>query len=104
MSDDAYAHKYVVDVPWDEPDPERKPYEPLTVGRVSTEDLVAQVNVLGKWHRRTPDMSATSCGILYHSQFAPTRREELCNPLCDACFTPYELSLANIRGIEEGEK
>ena len=86
----------VVDDPDEQPSPAR--------ARVSTEDLVAQVNVMGKWHRRTPDLGATACGILYHSQFAPTRREELCNPLCDMCFTPYELSLANIRGIEEGER
>ncbi len=76
----------------------------ISVGRVSTEDLVAQVNVIGVWHRRTPDLKTTACGIPYHSQFAPTRREELCNPLCAECFTHHELAVANVRDIEEGEK
>ena len=75
-----------------------------TRGRVATAELTMQVMVMGEWHRRTPDLKSTACGVPYHSQYAPTRREELCNPLCHACFTDYELSVANIRGIEEGEK
>ena len=78
--------------------------EPIAMPRVSTEDLVAQVNVLGAWHRRTPDLKTTACGVPYHSQFAPVRREELCNPLCHQCFTSHELSIANVRDIEERDR
>lgn len=72
-------------------------------GRVSTEDLTMQILVMGKWHRRTPDLKTTACGVPFHSQFSPTRREELCNPLCGDCFTDYEKSVANVRDIEEGD-
>lgn len=75
----------------------------IAVPRVRTEDLVAQILVMGRWHRRTPDLKTTACGVPFHSQFAPTRREELCNPLCGSCFTAHELSIANVRDIEEGE-
>jgi hypothetical protein len=49
----------------------------------------------GEWHRRTPNLRTTACGELYHSQFCPTRREELIHPMCRLCFTPYELSEAD---------
>ena len=73
-------------------------------GRVATAELTMQVMVLGRWHRRVPDLSTTACGFPYHAQFAPIRREELCNPLCAECFCAHELSIANVRDIEEGEK
>jgi hypothetical protein len=71
--------------------------------RATTEELTMHVNVLGIWHRRTPDLGATACGILYHSQYSPTRREDLTGDLCADCFTGYELALAssnNRKGIE----
>lgn len=96
------AHKYEPNtIVWDL---DEQSTQPIAIGRASTEDLVAQVNVMGKWHRRTPDLKETACGVPYHSQFAPTRREELCNPLCNDCFTAHEQSIANIRDIEEGER
>lgn len=77
-------------------------YEPDTFvvdveSRVPTEDLTMQTNVLGVWHRRLPDLSATSCGMPFNSQFSPVRREELTHPLCPDCFTSFELRRANER-------
>lgn len=96
MDDAAYAFDtFVVDDPDEQPMP--------SLGRVRTEDLTMQILVMGQWHRRTPDLKATACGVPYHSQFAPTRREELCNPLCPQCFTDHELSIANVRDINEGD-
>lgn len=60
-----------------------------------------QINVLGRWHRRTPDLATTACGVPYHSQFAAARREELCHPLCRECFTQHELRLADERNAKE---
>lgn len=58
------------------------------------EELTMQVYVIGVWHRRTPDLRTTACGIPFHSQFATTRREALANDLCDTCFTRFELDKA----------
>lgn len=85
----------------------RVAYEPDTIveepslGRVSTEDLLMQTNVLGVWHRRLPDLSATSCGMPFNSQFSPVRREELRHPLCPDCFTAFELRKADERKEKE---
>lgn len=79
---------------------------PLPVrSRTSTDGaLTMQVLVEGSFHRRiapgssVPALSRTSCDKPIHSQFAPTRREELCHPLCrDGCFTDFELRLADER-------
>jgi hypothetical protein len=59
--------------------------------------LTMHVMVNGHWHRRTPDMGSTACGILYHAQFAPVRREELSQPMCRGCFTAHELALADAK-------
>lgn len=69
--------------------------------RVQTEELTMQVLHSGAWHRRLPDLSATSCGARYHSQFAPVRREELKHPLCRGCFTPFELARADAAEVDE---
>jgi hypothetical protein len=96
MHDGAHSFDtYVVDVD----DLDEQPS--IAVGRVSTAELTMQVAVMGVWHRRTPDLSSTACGILYHSQYAPTRREELCTPLCRECFTQFELTIANARAEKE---
>lgn len=57
------------------------------------EEGMRHVYVLGIWHRRTPDLLATACGVLYHSQFAPTRPGVLDDDssLCRDCFTSFEL-------------
>jgi hypothetical protein len=53
-----------------------------------------QVYTMGKWHRRTPDLSHTACGKPIDGQRNPVRREELGEHLCPDCFTGYELTLA----------
>jgi hypothetical protein len=85
-------------------------YEPDTVvvdepqrGRVQTEELTMQVLHAGHWHRRLPDLSATSCGARYPSQFAPLRREALRHPLCGGCFTPLELARADRLDLESDQ-
>ncbi len=44
------------------------------------------------WHRRTPDLATTACGLPFHSAYSPLRRESLVGPICPVCFTPYELA------------
>lgn len=80
----------------DEPAP-----EPLARPRTVTDGaLTMQVYTMGKWHRRTPDLSHTACGLRIDSQRCPVRREELSGDLCagdaerDPCFTTFELVLA----------
>lgn len=62
--------------------------------RVATAELTMHVMVDGEWHRRLPDLSATSCDKPYNAQFCPPRREELTGPLCATCFTPTERAKA----------
>lgn len=71
--------------------------------RTRTEDPVMHVHHDGEWHRRLPDLSATSCGARYHSQLAPVRREVLKHPLCSGCFTPFEMARADRAAVEEEE-
>lgn len=64
------------------------------LGRVSTAELTMQVHVRGEWHRRTPDLKETACGVPFHGEFSRTRREVLTlldGDLCHACFTPHEM-------------
>jgi hypothetical protein len=68
--------------------------------RTRTEDPVMHVLHAGAWHRRLPDLTATSCGARYHSQFSPVRREELKHPLCRGCFTPLELARADAAEVD----
>ncbi len=60
-------------------------------------ELIMHCNVLGEWHRRTPDLLTTACGESFHSQFTPLRREVLTHPLCAECFTLFEIDLADAR-------
>lgn len=62
------------------------------------------VMVEGLWHRRLPDLTATSCGSQYHAQFAPVRREEMKHPLCTTCFTTVELGRADAAELEEDDE
>lgn len=87
---DAFSTAYDTFVTDDPDDPAPLP----TFGRVSTEDLVAHIIVLGQRHRRTPDLSETACGVPIHSEFVVPLREQLtCKDggLCAECFTPHEL-------------
>lgn len=81
----------VVDV--ERPTTRTKPTSP----RAHPEELTMQVLADGAWHRRTPDLKTTACGMPLHSQFSPVRREELRHPLSRACgcFTSFELARAD---------
>lgn len=65
--------------------------------RVATEELAVHVLVDGHYHRRHPSLAKTACGIAYHAQFCPTRREMLVHPLSRmcGCFTKPELDEAD---------
>lgn len=73
---------------------------PIAIGRVSTEDLVAHIIVMGQRHRRTPDLSETACGVPIHSEYVVPLREQLtCKDggLCTGeggCFTAHEVRRA----------
>jgi hypothetical protein len=46
----------------------------------------------GKWHRRMPGLTETSCGLpLYRLGLQP-RHESLAGRLCETCFTARELA------------
>lgn len=79
-------------------DPDASTPAPPAIGRVATAELTMQVQVLGAWHRRTPDLRETACGVPFHSEFTTPRREVLTmedrGPLCPECFTPHELARA----------
>lgn len=70
---------------------------PIARSRVPTAELTMQVYVDGAYHRRTPDLATTACGLPVHSEFTNARREELTHPLSRecGCFTPFELSKAD---------
>jgi hypothetical protein len=50
-----------------------------------------------------PDLSATSCGAKFLTQFSPVRREVLQHPLCPGCFMPLELARADEADVEKFE-
>ncbi len=86
MFDHAPVHdRIVIDDP-DAPEPSR--------ASPADEEMTMQVYVIGVWHRRTPDLKTTACGIPFHSQFATARRELLKGDLCPTCFTSFELAKA----------
>ena len=93
MLDQSTAYAYEPDTEvTDEP-------PPIAIGRVSTADLTMQIKVagIGGWHRRTPDLSETACGVPFHSQFGVPRREQLTmadGGLCDQCHTEHEMRRA----------
>jgi hypothetical protein len=74
-------------------------------GRVPTAELTVHIVYESRRHRRLPDLSGTSCGRKYHSEFASVYREELTHAngkLCeDGCFTKVELAIAD---AEERER
>jgi hypothetical protein len=99
-------HAYQFD--FSEPDTEVSDVEEPPVisrPRVSTGELTVHVLHDGERHRRLPDLSGTSCGERYRSQFTPVLREQLTHangPLCrKGCFTAHELAIAD---AEERER
>lgn len=77
---------------------------PPVVSRTRSDGaLTMHVYTMGKWHRRTPDLSHTGCGKSIDGQRNPVRREELVGDLCVDCFTGFELARAaasNARDVE----
>lgn len=67
------------------------------------EESMRHVNVLGLWHRRTPDLACTACGIPYHAQFALTRAAVLehADLMCTDCFTTHEMRKARAADAKE---
>lgn len=49
----------------------------------------------GNWHRRTPDLSMTACGLPLARLGQALRVETYGGhqPLCRVCFTPFELAI-----------
>lgn len=74
---------------------------PVVVRTRADGALTMQVMTLGEWHRRTPDLSHTACGVPIPTQYSPLRREALTEPLCSECFTKFELSRAAERAKRE---
>lgn len=107
MFDQSTAYAYEPDVTVEEQD---VPVIPIRSRTATDGALTMQVYVAAKfddgveitgWHRRTPDLATTACGFAYNAQFAPTRREELCLPLCPACFTKFELGKAALAAAKD---
>lgn len=75
----------------------------VAISRRQTQEVIVHVIVDGLWHRRSPGLSATACGIHIHSQFNNVRPEQLLHPLSRdcRCFTPYELGEADKRAAKE---
>lgn len=73
----------IVDVPEERPSRRR---EELTM-QVHHDD--------GAWHRRTPDLSMTACGLPLQRLGQALRVETYGGhqPLCRTCFTPFELAI-----------
>lgn len=96
MFDAAHAYDTIV---IDDPDEQPMPI----VGRVATAELTMQIQVLGQWHRRTPDLAETACGVPVRMVETPMRREVLTHrdgQLCDTCFTPHERHKATRADLE----
>ncbi len=90
------AHAFDTEV-IDDPDASSQPMPAIAIGRVPTAELTMQVQVEGEWHRRTPDLRETACGLPILGEFHRPRREELTMvgvPLCDRCHTPHEIRRA----------
>ncbi len=73
-------------------------YEPDTIVVDVHEDpeLTMQVHHDdGAWHRRTPDISMTACGLPLYRLGQSLRVETYAGPqpLCRTCFTPFELAI-----------
>ncbi len=64
--------------------------EPTAIRRRADTELTMQVLTGAAWHRRTPDLATTACGMPFHSSFTPVRRESHVGPLCGECFTAFE--------------
>ncbi len=84
----------------DDPDADRPT---IAIGRVATVELTMQVHVFGEWHRRTPDLRETACGVPIRPGEEILRREILTEDgapgwpaglLCRVCFTAHETQKA----------
>lgn len=79
--------------------------QPISMPRVSTDELAMHVIVQGLRHRRHPKLSTTSCGMEIHSGFATPMREEIVHPLSRdcGCFTTFEIAEADDRERQKYE-
>lgn len=61
------------------------------------------VLVDGVYHRRSPGLGVTACGLAFHAQFSPVRPEQLVHPMSRdcRCFTDFELAIADERATSE---
>jgi hypothetical protein len=82
-------------------DVEEPPSRPSRPRTVTGGALTMQVRIEGHWHRRTPDLITTACGLPIATQYSPLRRELLADPLCAECFTPFERRKAAERTARE---
>lgn len=96
---DASAAAAVDTLVVDDPDATPTP----SFGRVTTAELTMQILVMGQWHRRTPDLEESSCGVPVRMVETPMRREALtfrasqgspAADLCPLCFTAHEIKRA----------
>jgi hypothetical protein len=75
----------------------------IAISRRATKEVIVHVIVDGLWHRRSPGLGTTACGLPFHSQFSKVRPEQLVHPLsrdCQ-CFTRFELALADEKQARE---
>ena len=47
-----------------------------------------------RWHRRTPDLMWTACGLPLYRLGQSLRHDSHEGPLCMSCFTKFEHSLS----------
>lgn len=101
---DGAAAAVVETVVVDDPDaPDVHDVDAIAIPRVTTAELTMHVHVLGQWHRQTPDLVETSCGVPFDTMFTSKRREVLteretngapAGRLCPLCFTSHEIRRA----------
>jgi hypothetical protein len=78
---------------------------PAPTRRRQITEVDVHVLVEGRWHKRVPDHSFTSCGKhKIHSEFHQLRHPALIGRLCDECFTEHERAEADRNNTAEFEK
>ncbi len=74
-----------------------------SVSLMSDEEEALQVHHDdGRWHRRTPDIQYTACGKPIYRLGQNLRHDSYQGPICDQCFTPFEMSISE--AIERAEQ
>jgi hypothetical protein len=75
----------------------------IAISRRATKEVIVHVIVDGLWHRRSPGLGTTACGLPFHSQFSKVRPEQLVHPMSRdcRCFTDHELAIADANHAKE---